>query len=82
MLECNTILSANTKYRHLGWYCTRPTNSSLIVYILPNGKILERSKYKRLADHNKKSFTILKSQFDEKEKMQITNIFTFSHNVL
>ena len=25
MGECNTILSAYTKYRHLGWYCTHPS---------------------------------------------------------
>ena len=25
MGECNTILSAYTKYRHLGWCCTHPS---------------------------------------------------------
>ena len=25
MGECNSILSAYTKYRHLGYYCTHPT---------------------------------------------------------
>ena len=26
MDECNTILSAYTLYRHLGWCCTHPSN--------------------------------------------------------
>ena len=29
MGECNTVLSAYTKYRHLGYCCTHPPNCSL-----------------------------------------------------
>ena len=29
--ECSNILSAYTKYRHLGWYCTHPSISSKLI---------------------------------------------------
>ena len=36
MGECNAILSAYTKYRHLGCYCTHPTNDLQVCCITRN----------------------------------------------
>ena len=62
-------------------------NISYSINSLPNNKILDLSKLKTFADYNVKVFQRLNFVLEreenivEKEKMVVTSIFSFSHNV-
>ena len=56
MGECNTILSAYTKYRHLGYCCTRPPKYSyqylIAVNYLPHYRIRLWNDIEQITPHN------------------------------
>ena len=66
MGECNTILSAYTLYRHLGQYCTHPSEW---LNPFPNKPLILRVC----------STNLLKALW-EKEKLLVTSNFSLSHS--
>ena len=79
MVECNTVLSAYTMYRHLGWYCTHPLLSKhkpLLQIYVPNVTETQRPSILQV-----QAFVAIMKAITEKKQLlsQIINFAPFQN---
>ena len=82
MGECNTILSAYTLYKHLGWCCTHPSilyfkQHSVMVRIYTVFGVLSEATELTLLFNSLQTDKILKTFADNKISIAETSKFDF-----